>query len=70
MFYQNEVIFVIYVDDGIFASPSYIEIYQAIMEIAAKFGIEGQGDLDEYIDVNMDSLPNGNIKLLHPHLID
>ena len=55
LFYWHEVIFIIYVDDGIFASPTDAEINQGIMDIGAKFYIEDQWNLDDYIDVNIDS---------------
>ena len=57
-------------DDGIFASPSDTEIDQAITEIGLKFDIEDQGTLNEYIGVNIQSLPNGKVKLSQHHLID
>ena len=45
-FYPCEVIFIVYVDNGIFASPSNAEIDQAITEIALKFDIEDQRNLN------------------------
>ena len=57
-------------DNTIFAFPSNTETNQLITEIEAKFDIEYQGTLDDFIDVNIDSLPNGNIKLLQPHSIE
>ena len=57
MLYQCEVIFIVYVDSGIFSSPSDAETNQTITEISAKFGIEDQWNLDDYTRVNMDSPP-------------
>jgi hypothetical protein len=46
VFYRNSTIFVVYVDDGIFASPDNKEIDQAIMDLRkAKFDIEDKGDI-------------------------
>ena len=39
MFYQHEVIFIVYVEYVIFNSPINASIYQAITEIGLKFGI-------------------------------
>ena len=64
IFYRREVIFVSCVDDGIFASPSDAEINQAITEIGAKFDIEYQGTLDDYIGVNIESLTDFKINIL------
>ena len=37
--YQREVIFIVYVDDGIFASPSNTVTNQSITDIRPKFDI-------------------------------
>ena len=39
-------------------------------KIGAKFDIEYQGILDNYIGVNIKSLPGGMIKLSQSHMID
>ena len=70
MFYRCEFIFIVYADNGIFASPSDTEIDQATTEIGEKFTIEDQGTLDDYIDVNIDSLPDRKVDLSQNHLID
>ena len=56
--------------DVIFASPKDTVIDQAITEIRAKFDIEYQGTLDDYIGINIESLSNGKTKRLQPRLID
>ena len=53
MLYQCEVIFFIYVNDGIFTSPIDSEIDQAIKDIGTKVEIEDQGTLNNYIGVNI-----------------
>ena len=63
MFYRSGVIFTVYVDDVIFASLSYTEIYQVIKDIGAIFYIEDKGTLNDYICVSIDPLPEGKIKL-------
>ena len=67
--YQHEVVFIVYVYNGVFASPSGAAINQAIMEIGLNFDVEYQGTLDDYIRVNIKSLPDRKINISQPHLI-
>ena len=64
MLYRREVIFIVYVDVGIFTSPSDVETSQTITEIGAKFYIEYQGTLNNYTRSNIEYLPDENIKIL------
>ena len=70
IFYLSEVIFIVCVDYGIFASPSDTEIDQKITDIGSKFDIEYQRNLNDYIGINIYFPPDGNIKPLQPHLIE
>ena len=71
LFYRGDVMFVVYVDDGIFVSPSDQHITDAINELKQqKLDIEDQGDLNDYLGVNVTTLKNGDIKLSQPHLIE
>ena len=71
LFYRGDVMFVVYVDDGIFVSPNNKHITDAIQELKhQKLDIEDQGDLNDYLGVNVTTLENGDIKLSQPHLID
>ena len=70
MLYRCKVIFIIYMDDGIFTSPRDKAIERAITEIGSKFDIEDLETLDDYIGLNIKSLPDGKIKISQPHLID
>ena len=70
MFYQHKFTFIVYVNDRIFASPIDAVIYQGITDIRSNFDVEDQGTLDDYIGVNIESLPNGKIDISQPHLID
>ena len=47
------LIFIFYVDEGIFYSQSDAAINQAITYIRAKFYIENQETLDNYIGINI-----------------
>jgi hypothetical protein len=70
VFYRQNVLFIVYVDDGIFASPSEAAIQEAIEQLKQTFDIEDQGSITDYIGVNVERLPNGSLKLSQPHLID
>jgi hypothetical protein len=71
VFYRNSTIFVVYVDDGIFASPSTKEIDQVIKDLRkAKFDIKDKGEIKDYLGVNVTKLADGRLKLAQPHLIE
>ena len=63
VFYQRKFISTIYVENGIFASPSDADIHHAITEVGVKFDTEYQGTLGDFIEVNIEYLHNRNIKL-------
>ena len=71
LYYRGSLLFVIYVDDGILASSNKEEIEKAIEDIRSTgCEIDDQGDLCDYLGVNVESLQNGRIKLSQPHIID
>ena len=70
VFYRREFIFIVYLENGIFASLSNASIDQASIQIGIKFDIEDQGNLNNYIGFNTESIPNRNINLLQSHLIN
>jgi hypothetical protein len=59
----------VYTDDGIFAGPDKQEVDKAIREMKRHFDMEDQGDITNYLGINIQRLPNGNVKLSQPHLI-
>jgi hypothetical protein len=62
-------LFIVYTDDGIFASISKGEIDTAIHEMKQLFNLEDQGDIKDYLGVNVEHMANGDIKLALPHLV-
>jgi hypothetical protein len=71
VFYRDGVIFMVYVDDGIFFFIRMDKIDQAILELrAAGYDIEDMGDVNDYLGINFESLPGGKVKLSQPHMID
>jgi hypothetical protein len=69
-FFCSTVIFILYTNDGIFAFPDNKEVDKAISGMKTLFNIDNQGNLKDYLGVNVEKLPNGNIKLTQPHLIN
>ena len=71
LFYRDNVMFIVYVDDGIFVSTSDDAIDKAIQDLKdQKLNLEDQGDIKDYLGVNVTELDNGKIKLSQPHIID
>jgi hypothetical protein len=60
----------VYTNDRIFASPDSKEVDKAINDMKKLFNIDDQGDLKDYLSINVEKLPNGDIKLTQPHLIN
>ena len=60
MLYQHKVIFIIYAENGIFASQSDAATDQAITEIGVKVESSDQGTLYGCISVNIEPFPQQN----------
>jgi hypothetical protein len=69
VYYKGSSVFMLYVDDGIFAGPDKLEIVNLIRELQAEFKVTDEGDLKEYLGVLVEKQPDGRIKLSQPHLI-
>ena len=70
LFYRGLVIFIVYVNDGIFTSTRNAAIDLAIDDLRAdKYGIEDQGTLADYLGVNVETLAYSQNKLSQPLLI-
>jgi hypothetical protein len=71
VFYRGKTMYVLYTDDSILAGPDEAEIDQIIKEMRqAKLDITVEGDLQDFLGVNIERLPDGTIQLTQPHLID
>jgi hypothetical protein len=64
------MLFLLYVDDGIIAGPDPQAIEQIIIDLKTKFKDSDEGDLTDYLGVNIEKQEDGTIKLSQPHLID
>jgi hypothetical protein len=70
LYYHGTALFVIFVDDGIFASPDAKEIDKLKIEMGQVFEMTDEGDLNDYLGVNIDRRSDGTIELTQPHLIN
>ena len=70
VFYKGKIIFLLYVDDGIFATPTDNDIDGVIKQLQELgYDIEVLGTLSEYLGVQVHHLEDGRLHLSQPHLI-
>jgi hypothetical protein len=70
VYFRGTTVFLLYVDDGILAGPSAVEIQKIIEELDGLYDMTDEGDITDYLGVNVEKLPDGNISLTQPHLIE
>jgi hypothetical protein len=72
VFYRGKTLYVLYTDDSLLAGPDLKEIEQVIYDLqhTAKLAITVEGDLADFLGVNIDRQDNGTIHLSQPHLIN
>ena len=71
VFYRGQTVYVLYTDDSILAGPSEKEIDQIIKDLRkAKLDLTIEGDLPDFLGVNIKKKKDGTIHLTQPHLID
>ena len=69
--YRDNVLYVLYVDDSIVAGPCEEQIDKAIQDMR-NIGLDltVEGDLTDFLGVNLDRQTDGTIHLTQPHLIN
>jgi hypothetical protein len=71
VFYRDDLIFIVYVDDGIFLGPNDDAISNAITELLnLDLDIEDQGHPADYVGVAIKRLRDGSLELSQRALID
>jgi hypothetical protein len=71
VFYRDDVIFIVYVDDGIFISGNDVAITRAIRDITESgLEIEDQGHPSDYVGVSIKKHRNGYYEFTQRALID
>jgi hypothetical protein len=70
VFFKGNVVYLLYTDDSILAGPSKKEIESVIQEIRdGKLNITVEGDIQDFLGVNIERKADGTVHLTQPHLI-
>ena len=71
LFYRGKIIYVLYTDDSILAGPDKEEIDKLIVKMREiGLNITDEGNIEDFLGVNIDKKENGEVHLTQPHLID
>jgi hypothetical protein len=71
VFYRGRVMYVLYTDDSILAGPDKKELDKVVKDMKqAKLDITVEGDLADFLGINISREKDGTIHLLQPHLIE
>lgn len=71
VFYKEDIVYVLYTDDSIIAGPDKAKVDQVIEEIKkAKLDITIEGDIQDFLGVNIKRHKDGKITYSQPHLIE
>jgi hypothetical protein len=71
VFYKGNVMYILYTDDSVLAGPDRAEIESVIEDIKrAKLDITVEGDIQDFLGINIKRKEDGSIHLTQPHLID
>jgi hypothetical protein len=71
IFYCGLTMYTLYINNSILAGPNQVEIDQIIKEMqAAHLDITIEGDLQDFLGINIERKAHGTIHLTQPHLID
>jgi hypothetical protein len=71
VFYRGSVMYLLYTDDSILAGPDRKEIDKVIADLKkAKLNITVEGDIQDFLGVNIERKKDGKVILTQPHLID
>jgi hypothetical protein len=62
-------VFVVYVDDGILLSPSMENIRKCLTKLHEMFKMTEEGDICDYVGVNIERKEDGSIHMTQPNLI-
>ena len=70
VFYKDRTMYVLYTDDSILAGPCEKEIQSIIQQIKdAGLNITEEGDIQDFLGINISRKEDGQIELAQPHLI-
>jgi hypothetical protein len=69
LYYKGNVLFVVYVDDGILVSPNQDNINKELKLIQERLNISVEGTLSDYVGVNIERTEDGKIHMTQPNII-
>ena len=73
LYYKRNAVMLIYIDDCLVFSPESKLIDKTISDLrdsCKNFEIDDQGDVSDFLGIEVTHLKDGSIKLTQPHLID
>jgi hypothetical protein len=70
VYYKGNVIFVVYVDDGILISPTPENARKCLDEMHQRFKITEEGDICDYVGVNIEKKDDGTMHMTQPQLVN
>jgi Reverse transcriptase (RNA-dependent DNA polymerase) len=69
LYYKQDVLFLVYVDDGILVSPHNEHMQEELKILQTQFNIAVEGTLSKYVGVNIEGREDGTIHMTQPQLI-
>jgi Reverse transcriptase (RNA-dependent DNA polymerase) len=69
LYYKGNVLFLVYVDDGILVSPSSESLETELGIMQQEFKISVEGSLSDYVGVNIERTTDGKIHMSQPNII-
>jgi hypothetical protein len=70
VFFHDDIIFIVYVDDGIFLGSNDLQLHDVIKEIQDQgLNIEDEGHPADYVGVNIKMLKDGSYEFTQQELI-
>ena len=73
LYYRGSIVFLLYIDDCIIFGPDSPSIDTVVADLRAcshRFTVNDQGDIGDFLGIQVTRFPNGSIQLAQPQLID
>ena len=73
LYYRGDVVFLVYIDDRIVSGPNTQEIDQVVTDLRScpqQFTVDDQGDVGDFLGIQIKRQDDGSVHLSQPHLID
>ena len=73
LYYRGNIIFLVYIDDCIIFGPDNSSIDTVVADLRAcshRFTVDDQGDIGDFLGLQVTRFPDGSIQLTQPQLIE